>query len=47
MPGLNGLQSHLPAFIRFAKGLYEDYDAVKAGMTLPWVMVLLKGKSTA
>jgi len=29
-------QSHLPAFIRFAKGLYEDYDAVKAGMTLPW-----------
>jgi len=28
MPGLNGC-SHLPAFIRFAKGLYEDYDAVK------------------
>lgn len=21
---------------RFAKGLYEDYDAVKAGVTLPW-----------
>lgn len=29
-------QSHLPAFIRFAKGLNEDYDAVKAGMALPW-----------
>ena len=21
---------------RFATGLYEDYDAVKAGVTLPW-----------
>ena len=21
---------------RFAKGLYEDYEAVKAGVTLPW-----------
>lgn len=29
-------QSQLPAFIRFAKGLNDDYDAVKAGMTLPW-----------
>ncbi len=29
-------QSQLPAFVRFAKGLNEDYDAVKAGMTLPW-----------
>ena len=24
------------ALQRFAKGLYEDYDAVKAGVTLPW-----------
>jgi transposase len=24
------------ALHRFAKGLYEDYDAIKAGMTLPW-----------
>jgi len=21
---------------RFAKGLYDDYEAVKAGVTLPW-----------
>jgi transposase len=28
--------SALPAMRRFAKGLYEDYDAVKAGVTLPW-----------
>lgn len=28
--------SQLKAFVRFAKGLYEDYDAVKAGITLPW-----------
>ena len=26
----------LEALQRFAKGLYEDYDAVKAGVTLPW-----------
>jgi transposase len=26
----------LQAVRRFAKGLYEDYDAVKAGVTLPW-----------
>lgn len=26
--------SDLPAFTRFAKRLDEDYDAVKAGMTL-------------
>lgn len=30
------MHSHLRAFVRFAKGLYEDYDAVKAGLTLPW-----------
>jgi transposase len=28
--------STLEALRRFATGLYEDYDAVKAGMTLPW-----------
>jgi transposase len=28
--------SMLEALRRFAKGLYEDYDAVKAGVTLPW-----------
>jgi transposase len=29
-------QSALKAFERFAKGLREDYEAVKAGVTLPW-----------
>jgi transposase len=29
-------QSALKAFERFAAGLREDYQAVKAGMTLPW-----------
>ena len=28
--------STLEAMRRFAKGLYEDYEAVKAGVTLPW-----------
>jgi transposase len=28
--------SALQAVQRFAKGLYQDYDAVKAGVTLPW-----------
>ena len=28
--------SALVAFQRFAKGLREDYDAVKAGVTFPW-----------
>jgi transposase len=28
--------SPLEALQRFAKGLYEDYEAVKAGVTLPW-----------
>ena len=26
----------MEALQRFAKGLYEDYDAIKAGVTLPW-----------
>ncbi len=30
------ITSTLEALRRFAKGLYEDYDAVKAGVTLPW-----------
>jgi transposase len=29
-------QSQLSAFRRFAKRLWEDYEAVKAGVTLPW-----------
>ena len=29
-------QSALKAFERFAAGLREDYEAVKAGVTLPW-----------
>jgi transposase len=28
--------STLEALQRFAKGLYEDYEAVKAGVTVPW-----------
>jgi transposase len=28
--------STVEAIQRFAKGLYEDYDAIKAGVTLPW-----------
>ena len=30
------IHSHLPAFVRFAQGLGEDYEAVKAGVTLEW-----------
>ena len=29
-------QSALQAFERFASSLREDYEAVKAGLTLPW-----------
>jgi transposase len=29
-------KSQLSPFHRFAKRLHEDYDAVKAGVTLPW-----------
>src|SRR5262249_62039022 len=28
--------SPLEALRHFAQGLYEDYDAVKAGVTVPW-----------
>lgn len=30
------LKSQLSPFHRFAKRLREDYDAVKAGVTMPW-----------
>ena len=30
------ITSTLEALRRFATGLYEDYDAIKAGVTLPW-----------
>ncbi len=29
-------KSSLQAFERFAKGIWQDYEAVKAGLTLPW-----------
>ena len=35
--------STLEAVQRFAKGLYEDYEAVKAGVTLPWSTGLVEG----
>jgi transposase len=33
----------LPPFQRFAKGLREDYAAVKAGVTLPWSQGSIEG----
>jgi hypothetical protein len=36
--------SALEALQRFAKGLYEDYDAVKAGVTLPWSTGPMEGQ---
>jgi hypothetical protein len=35
--------STLEALRRFAKGLYEDFDAVKAGGTFPWSTVPVEG----
>jgi transposase len=35
--------SPLPPFRRFAKGLREDYAAVKAGVTLPWSQGPIEG----
>jgi transposase len=35
--------SALEALRRFATGLSEDYDAVKAGVTLPWSTSLVEG----
>ena len=34
------------AFPRFAKGLRDDYDAVKAGVTLPWSNGPVEGQIT-
>jgi transposase len=36
--------SALPPFRRFAKGLREDYAAVKAGVTLPWSQGPIEGQ---
>jgi transposase len=38
--------STLPPFRRFAKGLREDYAAVKAGVTLPWSQGPIEGHIT-
>jgi hypothetical protein len=38
-------QSALKAFERFAGGLREDYEAVKAAMTLPWSTALVEGQT--
>ncbi|OLE23728.1 MAG: hypothetical protein AUI36_33310 [Cyanobacteria bacterium 13_1_40CM_2_61_4] len=35
--------STLEALRRFATGLYEDYEAVKAGVTLPWSISPVEG----
>ena len=39
--------SAVDALRRFATGLYEDYEAVKAGVTLPWIQAPSRGISTA
>jgi transposase len=36
-------QSALKAFERFAAGLRDDYEAVKAGVTLPWSTAPVEG----
>ena len=36
LTGCSAVATTLEALQRFAKGLYEDYEAVKAGVTLPW-----------
>ena len=38
--------SNLPAFVRFAKRLREDYDAVKAGLTMSVSNGPVEGHST-
>jgi transposase len=38
--------STLPPFRRFAKGVREDYAAVKAGVTLPWSQGPIEGHIT-
>jgi transposase len=37
--------STLEALRRFATGLYEDYEAVRAGVTLPWSTGPVEGHS--
>jgi transposase len=39
-------ESAVGAFQRFAKGLRDDYDAVKAGVTLPWSNGPVEGQIT-
>jgi transposase len=39
-------QSAIVALQRFAKGLADDYDAVKAGLTLPWSTGPVEGHIT-
>jgi transposase len=39
-------KSAVGAFQRFAKGLRDDYDAVKAGVTLPWSSGPVEGQIT-
>jgi transposase len=39
-------KSAVGAFQRFAKGLRDDYDAVKAGVTLPWSQGPVEGQIT-
>jgi transposase len=40
------ITSTLEALRRFATGLYEDYEAVKAGITLPWSTSPVEGHIT-
>jgi len=39
-------KSAVGAFQRFAKGLRDDYDAIKAGVTLPWSNGPVEGQIT-
>ena len=39
-------KSAVGAFQRFAKGLRDDYDAIKAGVTLPWSSGPVEGQIT-
>ena len=39
-------QSAIVALQRFAKGLRDDYDAIKAGVTLPWSSGPVEGQIT-
>jgi transposase len=39
-------KSAMGAFQRFAKGVRDDYDAIKAGVTLPWSNGPVEGQIT-